>query len=287
MAKVLALRAQKTQLESKLQEWEEVHARTLGRPSTAQERQRSREHRELSRLVADVDAYIESLQGGGTGAPPPPQGGTRDAQRRAERGKIKAKMRRWERDFEKAHHRKPTEADIEASDDMTEWKSMLATTTEPSSSGGPVGIGGEDADVPSERAAGAASASPPGASSAGGGATSATASTLANTAWSRASDYHELLRARVLSQASVNGFDNVTASDVHAAAESFAAWDLDHDGVLSREEFLTVIASLSETPLEDETAARLFTLVDADGNGSIDFNEFLFCWKRLLADPKL
>ena len=152
MAKVLALRAQKTQLESKLQEWEEVHARTLGRPSTAQERQRSREHRELSRLVADVDAYIESLQGGGTGAPPPPQGGTRDAQRRAERGKIKAKMRRWERDFEKAHHRKPTEADIEASDDMTEWKSMLATTTEPSSSGGPVGIGGEDADVPSERA---------------------------------------------------------------------------------------------------------------------------------------
>ena len=108
---------------------------------------------------------------------------------------------------------------------------------------------------------------------------------MATTAWSRASDYHELLRSRVLSQASVNGFDNVTASDVHAAAESFAAWDLDHDGVLSREEFLTVISSLSETPLDDETAARLFTLVDADENGSIDFNEFLFCWKRLLSEP--
>ena len=74
--------------------------------------------------------------------------------------------------------------------------------------------------------------------------------------WLRGNDYHEVLRSRVRSQAAVNGFAGVSQAEAHAAASSFAAWDLDRDGVLSRTEFETVVQSLADgPPLDDETAA--------------------------------
>ena len=69
--------------------------------------------------------------------------------------------------------------------------------------------------------------------------------------------------------------------EAHAAAESFAAWDLDRDGVLSRDEFETVLQSLAESPLDEGTLGRLFALVDRDGSGDIDFNEFLAVFAQL------
>ena len=70
---------------------------------------------------------------------------------------------------------------------------------------------------------------------------------------------------------------------MHAAAESFAAWDLDKSGALSFETFRTVIDSLADpsSPLDEPTARRLFALLDADQNGVVDMNEFLAFHKRL------
>ena len=69
---------------------------------------------------------------------------------------------------------------------------------------------------------------------------------------------------------------------VHAAAESFAAWDLGRNGALSFEDFRTIIGSLAESsPLDETTVKRLFVLADVDSNGAIDMNEFLALLKRL------
>ena len=83
-------------------------------------------------------------------------------------------------------------------------------------------------------------------------------------------------------------FEGVSLTELHGAASSFAAWDLDHDGVLSKEEALTVLASLAEEAdgggggaPDAQTLERLFALMDADGNGVIDFNEWLAVRKQI------
>ena len=85
-------------------------------------------------------------------------------------------------------------------------------------------------------------------------------------------------------------FEGVSLTELHGAASSFAAWDLDHDGVLSKEEALTVLASLAEEAdgggsgggaPEAQTLERLFALMDADGNGVVDFNEWLAVRKQI------
>ena len=120
-----------------------------------------------------------------------------------------------------ARARSPTAADVEASEEMMQWRAKLASTGE--SSGTATGALDEVSESHYAATHTEASASKVAASS--------VASTLSGAAWSRASEYHELMRSRVESQATVNGFEGVSAADVHAAAESFAAWDLDHDGV--------------------------------------------------------
>ena len=120
--KALALKAQRSQIETKLQAWESTFATIHnGRAATAADRQRSHEHRELSRLLVDLDEYVLALEKGTAGSVAPP--GSQDAERRAERGRIKARMRRWERDFERRLGRKPTEAETEASEEMERMRS--------------------------------------------------------------------------------------------------------------------------------------------------------------------
>ena len=276
--KILSLKAQRTQLQGKLDDWENTHVSLHGRASTAADRQRSREHRELSRLLVDLDGFITSLEGGGSGAPHPHAPGTRDAERRAERGRTKAKMRRWERDFERKHNRRPTEAEVAASGEMSRLRTLLR--------------GEQHGAAASSSVSGIEDAAPY-----GGGeevlsvlpaATDTTDSVPAirtspsiEAEWTRGNEYNELLRSRVRSQSAVNGFAGVTHAEAHAAAESFAAWDLDHDGVLSRAEFGTILQFLSESPLDEDTLTRLFVLVDRDGSGEIDFNEWLAIFSQL------
>ena len=71
---------------------------------------------------------------------------------------------------------------------------------------------------------------------------------------------------------------------MHAAAAMFAQWDLDHDGVLNGAEFALVINSLAQLlgkSMDADTVQRLMTLLDRDGNGQVDFNEFLAVYRRL------
>jgi Ca2+-binding EF-hand superfamily protein len=81
----------------------------------------------------------------------------------------------------------------------------------------------------------------------------------------------------------------VSPSQVHAAAATFAQWDLDHDGVLGREEFALVINGLARQAglnISAETVQRLHGLSDQSSSGEIDFNEFLAIHKLLKRSPQ-
>ena len=304
--KVLSLKAQRAALQSKIEEWETKHATVHGRTATAADRQRSREHRELSRLLVDLDGYIASLEGGdGGGGSRAHALGTPHSEQKAERGRVKAKMRRWEREFERKHGRKPTEGDIEASTEMTRLRGKLrregssgtSHASRSSAKRGPVAkpLDGLERGEPDEGSGATESAASfmdgapvtPGSSAAdappavSSGASPSQGAASLHAPWSRSNEYHDLLRSRVSSQQAVNGFAGVSLAEAHAAAESFAAWDLDRDGVLTKEEFLTVLRALAEEPLDQETQDRLFALVDSDESGAIDFNEWLAYFSRL------
>ncbi|MCD7466178.1 myosin I light chain Cam2 [Datura stramonium] len=56
--------------------------------------------------------------------------------------------------------------------------------------------------------------------------------------------------------------------------EAFSLFDKDGDGCISAEELATVIRSLDQNPTEEELQ-DMINEVDADGNGTIEFTEFL------------
>ncbi|KAM3326619.1 calmodulin-like protein 8 [Capsicum chacoense] len=56
--------------------------------------------------------------------------------------------------------------------------------------------------------------------------------------------------------------------------EAFNLFDKDGDGCISVEELATVIRSLDQNPTEEELQ-EMINEVDVDGNGTIEFTEFL------------
>ncbi|XP_047336213.1 calmodulin-like protein 8 [Impatiens glandulifera] len=56
--------------------------------------------------------------------------------------------------------------------------------------------------------------------------------------------------------------------------EAFRLFDKDGDGCITVEELATVIRSLDQNPTEEELR-DIISEVDADGNGTIEFSEFL------------
>jgi len=283
--KVLSLKARRSQLQTRLDDWHATFRRIHSRDATATDMHRSSQHRELSRLVSDVDRYIASLESGAVGHAP--RATPQDAERRAERGRIKARMRRWDKDFERTHSRKPTDADHEQSEEFARLQQQLLRGQDVSDRNA-TSVDRPPADSIADSTADSMAPTP---ASKGvpfnGDAMDAPlgpgTSGDADAGWWQGNDYNELLRARVQSQSAVNGFEGVSAAEVHSGAAMFANWDLDRDGVLGGEEFALVINSLAQhagRSVDADTVQRLFTLMDCTGNGKVDFNEFLAIYKQ-------
>ncbi len=72
-------------------------------------------------------------------------------------------------------------------------------------------------------------------------------------------------------------------SDVSRFAEAFSLFDKDGDGSITTKELGTVMRSLGQTPTE-AGLQEMIKEVDANGDGTIDFPEFLNLMAKKMQD---
>ena len=77
--------------------------------------------------------------------------------------------------------------------------------------------------------------------------------------------------------------DNLTEEQIAEFKEAFSLFDKDGDGTITTKELGTVMRSLGQNPTEAELQ-DMINEVDADGNGTIDFKEFLGLMVRKMKD---
>ena len=119
--KVLQLKSQRAQVAAKLAEWEATFRSEKGHAPTTADQQRSSQYKELTKLIGDLDLFITAAE---TGTSPALVAGAADESKK-ERGKLKAKMRRWDHDFERSRGRRPREEDRAASEEFLALRSRL------------------------------------------------------------------------------------------------------------------------------------------------------------------
>lgn len=68
--------------------------------------------------------------------------------------------------------------------------------------------------------------------------------------------------------------ENLTEEQIAEFSEAFRLFDKNGDGTITTQELGTVLRSLGQTPTEAELKEYV-NVVDVDGNGKIDFTEFL------------
>ena len=139
-SRLLTLKASRTQVAAKLAEWDAAYVREHGAEPTDAQRRHDARWRELHRLLADLDKHIRGVEGGGA----KPELSSPAEERRSERGRIKARMRRWDRDFERLRGRKPTSADRRADAEFAELRERLSALSSGSSSTAPAPPGGAE-----------------------------------------------------------------------------------------------------------------------------------------------
>merc|ERR1712224_383466 len=76
---------------------------------------------------------------------------------------------------------------------------------------------------------------------------------------------------------------DLTEDQIQEFKEAFALFDKDGDGTITTKELGTVMRSLGQNPTEAELH-DMINEVDADGNGTIDFTEFLSLMARKMKD---
>merc|ERR1712048_1157190 len=77
--------------------------------------------------------------------------------------------------------------------------------------------------------------------------------------------------------------DQLTEEQIAEFKEAFSLFDNDGDGTITTKELGTVMRSLGQNPTEAELQ-DMINEVDADGNGTIDFPEFLSLMARKMKD---
>ena len=77
--------------------------------------------------------------------------------------------------------------------------------------------------------------------------------------------------------------DDFRPDELSEFKEAFALFDKDGDGTITTKELGTVMRSLGQNPTEAELQ-DMINEVDADGNGTIDFPEFLNLMARKMKD---
>ncbi|KAK9293024.1 hypothetical protein L1049_021008 [Liquidambar formosana] len=79
--------------------------------------------------------------------------------------------------------------------------------------------------------------------------------------------------------------DVLTEEQTAEFQEAFCLLDKDGDGCITIEELATAIRSLDENPTEEELQ-NMINEVDADGNGTIEFGEFLNLMARKMKESE-
>ena len=79
------------------------------------------------------------------------------------------------------------------------------------------------------------------------------------------------------------GDEQLTEEQIAEFKEAFSLFDKDGDGTITTKELGTVMRSLGQNPTEAELQ-DMINEVDADGNGTIDFPEFLTMMARKMKD---
>ena len=77
--------------------------------------------------------------------------------------------------------------------------------------------------------------------------------------------------------------DQLTEEQITEFKEAFSLFDKDGDGTITTKELGTVMRSLGQNPTEGEIQ-DMINEVDVDGNGTIDFPEFLSLMARKMKD---
>jgi len=91
------------------------------------------------------------------------------------------------------------------------------------------------------------------------------------------------LAARKTTTRAIMGDEQLTEEQIAEFKEAFSLFDKDGDGTITTKELGTVMRSLGQNPTEAELQ-DMINEVDADGNGTIDFPEFLSLMARKMKD---
>ncbi|XP_016081029.1 calmodulin-A-like [Ornithorhynchus anatinus] len=78
----------------------------------------------------------------------------------------------------------------------------------------------------------------------------------------------------------------LSKEQVAKCKEAFELFDQDADGTITTKELGTVMRSLGQNPTEAELKG-IIDQVDTDGNGTVDFPEFLGLMAQMMKDPEV